>query len=611
MQPTRLAYGTWSGGRFMHFGESLDEDRYCGVIRHAYEKGVRTFMSADVYGNGAADKMLGEALDGLQRDTYCLTGIVGHDFYNGKRDGSKGYPRFTNPELRGPDQYEDFLRFAVEKSLANTRSSYFDLLMLHNPDWIGYSDEKVWEAMAKLKDEGLALSLGVAPGPANGFTLDLIQCMEKFKGLIDWAMIILNPVEPWPGNLCLKAAEEAGVKVITRVVDHGGIFHDDVKPGHHFRPGDHRAFRPAGWVEAGCEKLEKMRPIANKHGITPLHLACLWNMEHPAVESVIPTFIQEAGPDARPIESKIDEYAQLPEGLHLSEDEVAEITQIGNNVGCMPLKGATRQYQGSPQADQWQTNEELESIAERWKIDPDKDIFCSDDPRDLREKGMKIHGVTQTLDRRLFLQLQVFTGITNTDAVIAASRASGLEQVIYAGANDPQSVGVLTIGDDPSIFTGAGRDFYRNDAFASAKLLPEYTMFGRTYALGHEPDLKYWLLEHARSRAMNPSWPWAVWYPLRRKGEFYRLPQTEQSKILREHGMIGFQYGSNGYAGDIRLECFGMDPNDNEFVIGIVGPRLDWLSKLIKDMRPTRQTAEYLEKLGPFFVGKVIHQSGL
>ena len=124
----------------------------------------------------------------------------------------------------------------------------------------------------------------MAPGPANGFTLDLIGCFERYGELIDWAMLILGPLEPWPGELPLAAAERNGVRVITRVVDYGGLFHDDVLPGHEFPRGDHRGFRPDGWVEAGREKLDRLRPIAERHSLTLLQLACAWNLAHPAVE---------------------------------------------------------------------------------------------------------------------------------------------------------------------------------------------------------------------------------------------------------------------------------------------------------------------------------------
>ena len=139
MDLTRTGYGIWSGGRFMHFGEPLEDERFLDLIRLAYEKGIRTFMTADAYGAGQADEMLGKALAGFPRESYCLVGAVGHDFYHGKREGSKGFPRFTNPALRGEEGYADYLKMAVEKSLGRCGTDRFDLLLLHNPDSIGYS----------------------------------------------------------------------------------------------------------------------------------------------------------------------------------------------------------------------------------------------------------------------------------------------------------------------------------------------------------------------------------------------------------------------------------------------------------------------------------------
>lgn len=376
MDLTRTAYGTWSGGRFMHFGEPLEDDRFIGAIRLAYERGIRTFLTADVYGNGAADEMLGRALAGLPRESYCLVGMIGHDFYNGPREGSKGYPRFTHSQLRGPKDYADYLRMATEKELERCRTDHFDCLMLHNPDSIGYTSDAVWKAMDKLREAGLTEKLGIAPGPANGFSLDLILSFERFGPLLDWAMIILNPLEPWPGSLCLPAAEKHDVKLITRVVDYGGIFHDDVKPGHTFGQKDHRTFRPAGWVENGTEKLDQMRPVAENYGITMLQLSCLWNLGHAPVQSVIPTMIQEVGDDAKPIEEKIAELAALPE-IKLSADEMDVLRRIGDNTGCMALKGGSPEHTGEPLPDRWSLTSDLTQVADRWHIAPKRDLVCT------------------------------------------------------------------------------------------------------------------------------------------------------------------------------------------------------------------------------------------
>jgi aryl-alcohol dehydrogenase-like predicted oxidoreductase len=355
----------------MHFGEPISEQRLEAVLRPG--DGIATVLTADVYGEGAADTLLGRALAGVERESCAVVGAVGHDFVAGERDGPRGFPRFTDPRLRGPGEYGGYVRAATEASLARTGIDSFDLLLLHNPDRTGFTSEAVWDGMAALVDAGLAGSIGVAPGPANGFTLDLIRCFERFGDRIDWAMVILNPLEPWPGELCLAAAAQHDIRVITRVVDYGGLFFDDVLPGHEFAQHDHRRFRPPGWVESGRERLERMRPLAERHGLTPIQLACQWNLAHPAVACVVPTLIQERGEQARPIEDKRAEVAALAE-QPLSEAEVAEIRAIGDNSGSMALKGASPDHEGEERPDRWPLSDELLAAGRRWDVDAERDL---------------------------------------------------------------------------------------------------------------------------------------------------------------------------------------------------------------------------------------------
>ena len=371
-EPGRGAIGTWSGGRFLHYGEAIEEDRLAALLRPG--EGIDTVLTADAYGAGEADSLLGRALEGVSREAYSLVGAVGHDFYEGERNGPKGFPRFTDPSLRGPDGYASYLRMAAEKALERIGASSFDLLLLHNPDRIGYTSEVVWDGMAALREAGLTARIGVAPGPANGFTLDLISCLERFGERIDWTMIILNPLEPWPGELVLDAAARHEVKVITRVVDYGGLFWDGLRPGMELAKGDHRAFRPDGWIEAGLEKLDRLRPFAERAELTPMGLACQWNFAHPAVACVAPTLIQEVGPEARTIESQRAELAAIPAEERLSADDVAAIRAIGDNTGCMALKGANPSFEGEEQADRWPLSPELAAVGGRWGIDPERDL---------------------------------------------------------------------------------------------------------------------------------------------------------------------------------------------------------------------------------------------
>jgi aryl-alcohol dehydrogenase-like predicted oxidoreductase len=367
-QHGHVALGAWSGGRHLHFGEPISEDRLVALLTPG--EGIHTLITADAYGAGEADTLVGRALAGTPRDDAFVIGAVGHDFYEGEREGAKGFPRFSDPRLRGPEGYADYLRMATERSLERCGLERFDVLMLHNPDRRGYESEQVWDALAALRAEGLADAIGLAPGPANGFTLDVIACLERYGDVIDWAMLILNPFEPWPGELALPACADAGVNVIARVVDYGGLFWDDVAPGHEFAPRDHRLFRPAGWVEAGRAKLDAVRPVAARHGLTTLQLAAQWDLAHDPVKVVAPTLIQEGGRGpVRAIEDKRAELAATPAAVVLSEDEVLAIRELGDNSGSMLLKGATPDHSGEDQPDRWALSEDLVARGQRWGID--------------------------------------------------------------------------------------------------------------------------------------------------------------------------------------------------------------------------------------------------
>jgi hypothetical protein len=229
---------------------------------------------------------------------------------------------------------------------------------------------------------------------------------------------------------------------------------------------------------------------------------------------------------------------------------------------------------------------------------------------DVQEYGGKREGARQSMDRRLFMQLLVYEVDGRPDAeadeLAGRLRAARVPAVVYADAMDPVSIGVLTWSEDPAHFVRSVRPHLQTPILTSRR---DYAMIGRTYATGHEPDLEHALLRRAVENVTRESHRWHVWYPLRRTGEFARLDPHEQSTILREHAQIGMAYGAQELAHDVRLACHGLDAGDNEFVIGLVGKDLHPLSHLIQAMRRTRQTSEYISKMGPFFVGYVLHRT--
>lgn len=233
-------------------------------------------------------------------------------------------------------------------------------------------------------------------------------------------------------------------------------------------------------------------------------------------------------------------------------------------------------------------------------------MALTDGKPDLREKGAPKDGVRQVSGRRLFLQFSAFGGCGDAHALAKVLEGTGFDGVLYEDLHDPRGVGLLAFSEDPARFLDTVRPMLNREPFASLTHKPQYSMLGRTYALGHEPDLEDWLLERPRRAACDPDRPWALWYPLRRSGEFSSLPPEEQKAMLREHGMIGHAFGQADLGQDVRLACHGLDTHDNDFVIGLIGRELHPLSALVETMRKTRQTSRYIQSMGHFFVGRAV-----
>jgi chlorite dismutase len=231
---------------------------------------------------------------------------------------------------------------------------------------------------------------------------------------------------------------------------------------------------------------------------------------------------------------------------------------------------------------------------------------------DIRERGHDKDGQPILLDRRLFMQLLAFacepgqSPSAAVEALGAGLARHAMPGVVYEDVNHPRGLALLTFSEDPADFVNKTRVLLADGPLARLVARPEFTMIGRSYSTGYEQDLEYWLLRRPRETVLNQSWPWAIWYPLRRKGPFERLEPPEKGSIMREHGGIGRSYGDADLAHDVRLACHGLDTHDNDFVIGLIGKALHPLSHVVQAMRATRQTAEFMEQMGPFFVGRAV-----
>src|SRR5207249_139263 len=259
----------------------------------------------------------------------------------------------------------------------------------------------------------------------------------------------------------------------------------------------------------------------------------------------------------------------------INDDELADLIEYGKRV---PAEVRFIEYMDVGGATRWSFDqvvsrkEMLERLERRYgRIEPvvedstapadrfrlsDGTVFgiiSSTTPRppevkaDVRARGAG----GQYAERRLFMQLQVFTGSTDPKPLVTALETSRLEAVLYDDVNDPRGVGVLAMSEDPVGLVGAYRDLLNAEPFAGLSLRSELTVLGRTYASGFEQDLEEWLFRRPRRTVLNAAWPWAIWYPLRRTGAFGRLSPKEQGEIIREHSILGRAYGDADLAHDV------------------------------------------------------------
>ena len=232
---------------------------------------------------------------------------------------------------------------------------------------------------------------------------------------------------------------------------------------------------------------------------------------------------------------------------------------------------------------------------------------------ELREVGAPANGERQYMTKRLYMQLRVLDVdlklVSSIDQFVEDLKLQlvSVPSVLYRDSSSANSIGLLVGVEDPSMFVeGVASALTHPSVAGKYTERPGWTMFGKTYSNGHEKDLNEYLFKKPIRNVTNEKWDWALWYPLRRKGPFYVQPPADQCSMLLHHAAIGKAFSDVGAAHDVRLKCFGMDGLDNEYVVGIIGDDLHGLSRVVEEMRKTKHTAEYLESLGPFFVGKKI-----
>ena len=269
---SEVGFGAWGIGA--DWG-AVDDRESLAAMHAAVDAGVTFFDTADVYGDGRSERLVGQLLRERPEELVVATKF-------GRRV----------PLDLAAYVYENF-RAWIERSRVNLGVETVDLVQLHSLPWETYYTPSVFDACDRLVEEGLIRAYGVSVEKVE----EALKAIE-YPGVAT-VQIIFNAFRQRPAELFLRQAAEHDVGVIARVPLASGLLTGKFDRTTSFAADDHRAYNRHGEsfdvgetfsgvdFEAGLEAVEELRPLVPP-GATLAQLALRWILDFAAVSTVIP-----------------------------------------------------------------------------------------------------------------------------------------------------------------------------------------------------------------------------------------------------------------------------------------------------------------------------------
>jgi aryl-alcohol dehydrogenase-like predicted oxidoreductase len=293
---SEVGFGGWAigGTRYGNSYGPTDDAEAIRAVRRAVELGCNFFDTADVYGHGHSEQIIGEALADVRRQVIIAT-KVGGNFYN----------RDVHPLLRDrvaqaagvsytqlpPDVplsvthdanfTSDYIRFALGRSLERLQTDYVDLLQLHNPPPQQIADMETYGVLEDLKNEGLIRAYGVSVHTPEEGLAAINSTMP------DTVQVVYNLARREAESAFFPAARAANLGVIVREPLANGFLAGRYTPGSTWDKGDIRSRMPQQYVAQLTALGHRVRELASRTGKSAAQLALKFVLDNPAVSTVI------------------------------------------------------------------------------------------------------------------------------------------------------------------------------------------------------------------------------------------------------------------------------------------------------------------------------------
>lgn len=317
---SEIGFGAWTIA-LDWWGKKIEDDEAKRMLKKAYDLGINFFETADMYGKGKSEKLIGEVFNGM-RDQVVISTKYGYDFENADQIGHKELPQRFDP---------DFTELVLKKSLERLQTDYIDIYGLHNPKIHHIKDDSIFQTLDKKIDEGRINTYQVALGPAIGWTQEGLEAMNRKN--VSAVQTVYNILEQTPGNELIENAEKKNVGILVRVPDASGILTGKVNADTKIDEKDHRSVRKGEWIKESLKKVEQLRPIAQRNGLNITEFSIKFILSKNGVSSVLPTVIST---------EEIEQFAAMSDGKYLKPHDMKEITDMFNQWPQYELKASVQ-----------------------------------------------------------------------------------------------------------------------------------------------------------------------------------------------------------------------------------------------------------------------------
>lgn len=279
---SEVGFGAWAigGDAWKGYGPTNDAVSLAALNR-AYELGCTFFDTADVYGLGNSETLIGQALKGWERDRVVIATKVGYEF-DGERQKFLGRKFLPGPDTIRQVFSEKHIRAAVEASLKRLGIDCIDVYQLHNPSLELIQLGKLFEVMQALASEGKIRHCGISiHDPQEG-----IQAIRV--GSVDTVQAIYNLFDRRVEQGLLSACAGSNTGLIIREPFARGFLTGKMTPEREFAPGDNRAVWPKPLIAKRIQAAEALKEAVPEGYPNLGALALKLALDSDAVSVVIP-----------------------------------------------------------------------------------------------------------------------------------------------------------------------------------------------------------------------------------------------------------------------------------------------------------------------------------